>query len=81
MEVSDLLAPYGKSFFYFRLYPKLVKILVIYFHSIFRLGLTANHGNGGSKVTKSKEDWGLSTIIKKFEEGDGNKHIGVDRKG
>ena len=58
MEVSDLLAPYGKSFFYFRLYPKLVKIVVIYFHSIFRLGLTANHGNGGSQATKSKEDGG-----------------------
>jgi len=60
----DLLAPYGKSFSFFRLYPKLVKILVLYFHSILRLGLTANHGNGGSKATEAKEHGGLSTIKK-----------------
>jgi len=38
---------------------------LLHYQNIFRLGLTANHGNGGSKVTGAKGDGGLSTI-KKF---------------
>ena len=40
---------------------------LLHYQNIFRLGLTANHGNGGSKVTGAKGDGGIHN--KKIREG------------